>query len=1417
MSYENIRLNLNGNLYPISQQNEVKDVEEFENVFFSEDGEYDESWATFSDKQSNGNVFSSVNYIKEELTEEEILIQQLEAEIAQLESEYAANQEGKGIAGTVGGFFSSCWNGITGKGFKNNDRAELDAKIAMLKAVKSDPAKLNEAYKTIMGTELTEEAKQSAVEAQKLADSMSEEEKQQVVEMLQQQAASLSTLMEQTQDDQGWFSKAMGGLNNVLGFGTNSNKANAKVEEYIKQVNSLDPNDPDFAAKYQALTGEALSVDGLDELSQGVSKVGNSPAAEAIMDYEETQAAAKEIGSGIVTGVVVAACVIAAPFTGGASIALGAAVGGATTVLINGTDTIGTSKKYSLEQGILDFGGGAINGAITAMTLGGAGIAGKGFSALKGAGSAAAKQGAKQMVSGGFKNTVKTAFNGFGKSALNGAKIAAFAASSNYLLDTVGTNALYDITGNLAKSETPANIVQNEDGTYSVYYELKDANTGEVISYEIETVETLSQDEDGGLIKGNVVDVSRSNDFSFTEMAKQTAISAGTAALGAGIGKITGNIINPYATSMTNSVILGNTAEIASDMTLSLSADYLIASAQAGQFVDADEFFSWDRILGEGQNQIRGLLIGIASSKMNSLDAASVDTVRAGFDGKTGTDDVGIPVKTGNETDISTGNGDNDVSVKTGTEIPTVKIDDVEIPKTQQEALTIAGRLIIEENNPQKAVELLSSFGMSEGEVFTFLTETSKVKQKNTVNIDDSSGGDTVSPEIKESRYQDLLSKDVLKEVAEEASGLSDEQYLKFEKYFEEYDDYIAINLAKLSDEQYVKFEQYTQTYGESIALKLAGLSDEQYERFDNFISNGVSPNFAIRIASSEDKFSRLQNLILSGLTSEMSTASEIAAFDDVKFSRFESLIAKGIDANISKDASKLRDEKYQKFEIFLEKGISPNDACIATGYDDVKAEKFISLRQKGFSLDDVVIALSYDDVKSERFISLREKGVSSYDAFTAVEYDDVRAERFISLRQKGVSSYKAKEFLSFDDVRYSKLEALISKGIVASDAQRLSLYDDSILSKIEPLLSKGVSIKTAERVASYDDVKYSRFETLISEGMDSYIACRVSAFDDAQYSQFESLRLQGVETTLAEIMVSKNLDYEQSIKYFSEEKLGYDISRVAGELSLSQVRNLGELFDSINYIKNGKRIDPEMGKWKMKVGDLEVEICTDNNLVFARNLTPDMDLNTVKIIFPEKEQAIKDALLQLAATGQKVPERIYITDLFAAGSNAAGEYCPANRSCVFLKADYSMGICSVDYLKDIIYHENAHSTDYENGVGVYYSDFHGASLINRDGRFVGHNAVRTSDIRRLISDYALTNNHEFVAEVSTLITKGIIKIDQNGEYFIETDFFGSFENAKGRSFYNHSTDSQALKQIMELYEYMTDFKIARAQQSERF
>ncbi len=688
---ENADENVNGaSIFPIQNTQNITAL----NSLSNEDMDFD-----------NEEALAYETYSEEIINEDELILLQLEAEIEKLESEYSANQEAKGVAGTVGGFFSSCWNAVSGKGFKDKDRAELDEKIALLEAAKADLTKLNDAYKSIMGADLTDEVKQNAITSQDIADSLATEDKQQIIDLLKTQADSLAQMMQQAQDDQGWFSSCMGGINNFLGFGTSSNKANAKIEEFIKQVNSLNPNDPDFAAKYQALTGEALSLEGLNELAQGFSKVSNSSAAEAIMDYEETQAAAKEIGTGIVTGLVVAACVIAAPVTGGASLVLGAAVGGTTTVLINGTDTIGTSKSYSLEQGILDFAGGAIDGTVTALTLGGANLAGKGLSVFKGLGGAAAKEGARQVVSGGFKNALKTSFGTFGKAALRSAGIATFSSTSNYLLDTVGKDIVYnDLWDNYTKSDTPTNIVQNEDGTYSVYYPLADSKTGDLISYEIETLDSLSQDEEGNLIKGNVLSVSRSNEFNWGDLATQTAISAGSAVIGTGIGKITGSIINPYATTFTNSVALGNVAEIATDMTLSLGADYLITSAQAGEFVDTDEFFSWDRILNEGRNQIRGLLIGIASSKLDPSNAVLEDSARSGLD------------------------------VKTPAEL-SVKIDGEALPAEQLKVLEDAGKLILDENDTQGAIKLLIANGATQEEAEAVVAEFAGVSDNKAVGI----------------------------------------------------------------------------------------------------------------------------------------------------------------------------------------------------------------------------------------------------------------------------------------------------------------------------------------------------------------------------------------------------------------------------------------------------------------------------------------------------------------------------------------------------------------------------------------------------------------------------------------------------------------------------------------------------------
>lgn len=1132
-----VQLNLDSNVQHVSQRSANENTVEDGSIFSTQntqssentaslyevsDEEYlDDSTDASSDYSTVGS-FSAQTQGPQNNNEDELLIKQLEAEVSKLESEYNANQEGKGIAGAVGGFFSSCWNAVTGKGFQDSDKVELDNKIALLEAAKSDPAKLSEAYKTIMGTDLTDEVKQSAIEAQNVANNLSTEEKQQVVDSLKQQADSLSQLMKQTQDDQGWFSKTVGGVNNVLGFGTNSNKANAKVEEYIKQIDSLDPNDPDFAAKYQALTGEALSMEGIEELSQGVSKVGNSSAAEAIMDYEETQTSIKEVGSGLVTGLVTAAAVIAAPITGGTSLLLGAAVGGATTVLINGTDTIGTSKKYSLEQAVLDFGGGAINGTITAMTLGSAGLAGKGFSALKGVGKETALNQARQVTSGGIKNATKNAFSGFGKTVLNSTKIAAFSSTSNYLLNTVGTNALYEATGNYTKSETPANVVQNEDGTYSVYYELTDSNTGDVISYEIETVDSLSQDEEGNLVKGNVLSTARSNDFNLGDFAKQTVVSLSTAAIGAGIGKFTGNIVNPYASVLTKSNVVGNIFEMGTDATLSLSADYLIASAQAGEFVNKDEFFSWDRILGEGQNQIRGFLIGIASAKANTMNTASTDALRAGIEGKNSIDTSDIPVKTTIEADSDVSNGESNINAPKATagDLSAIKIDDTNLPKAQQEVLQMAGRLVLEENNQAKAQELLSAYGMNESEISTFFNQVENAKQESGLTDVELMGRQTATEEMPLQETNDTSAnktiRNGLKPNIQLFAKKGDTNAAEADIKANASDDFNkTIEIKHYSAEQKYKFAADELGVHSSVAERVQNYTDEQFYIYETLCKNELMPIYVMKA-------------IDNGTVRPENVSSIIVAKELLEYEHPTDIIEYG---------AKYSEQQLYDVENYMhDLGIEFDQACEIVDIAEPKAREYaVELVKSGLK---------------PMYIKNVSENLASEDSFK--KYQQIIKDGF---SQEYIDKYYEKMDLNSDKYTYAK--ELRDAGVTDKSIIKYMDYEPEQINRILTCVKDGIDVFVAESAAlECNDLQIDAMCRLKKAGFDNYNAEYFARnikeeLDDTQIQNIAYLHENGLLNPVSDI---------KSCASFSKEQCDYAVKLKQAGISS---------YESIELVKN--------------------------------------------------------------------------------------------------------------------------------------------------------------------------------------------------------------------------------------------------------
>lgn len=113
------------------------------------------------------------------------------------------------------------------------------------------------------------------------------------------------------------------------------------------------------------------------------------------------------------------------------------------------------------------------------------------------------------------------------------------------------------------------------------------------------------------------------------DIALETGVEAVSYAAGRRIGKLTNGLNTVVAgkaasAGMGNvgSYIAGQTAETAADTVMSLGADFVIAQGQSlittGEFMAADDYWSMDRFLGEGKNQLIGILTGLASSKINS-------------------------------------------------------------------------------------------------------------------------------------------------------------------------------------------------------------------------------------------------------------------------------------------------------------------------------------------------------------------------------------------------------------------------------------------------------------------------------------------------------------------------------------------------------------------------------------------------------------------------------------------------------------------------------------------------------------------------------------------------------------------------------------------------------------------------------
>ena len=231
-------------------------------------------------------------------------------------------------------------------------------------------------------------------------------------------------------------------------------------------------------------------------------------------------------------------------------------------------------------------------------------------------------------------------------------------------------------------------------------------------------------------------------------------------------------------------------------------------------------------------------------------------------------------------------------------------------------------------------------------------------------------------------------------------------------------------------------------------------------------------------------------------------------------------------------------------------------------------------------------------------------------------------------------------------------------------------------------------------------------------------------------------------------------------------------------------------------------------------------------------------DIPSGSIFTNEMKNTLSESLEILKQNGQPIPKKIFFMNFVKYGydPHTIGFFhrSSEDRDYIMLNTEHCY---NNKLMRHTIFHESAHMADYnvnndlnyissafEKGVDIWATG--SSSYIEFNGK-----QIERKDIGNIISEYSLTNNQEFVAEVSALLTAGTIVQTKDGHYTIKTDESGHYENAKFVDCYITDDENfkipdkadkgvvlgskekidKALNDIMELYNYLTEGKVAKA------
>ena len=222
--------------------------------------------------------------------------------------------------------------------------------------------------------------------------------------------------LKKAEDSNGFIGSTWSWIKNTAGIGDSSDdvrEAQEKEKKLLQQFNNNEQKRPEI---FKELTGADYTPENLEKFIKGEIKLKSE---QALSGYEEGQEMATDVGADIVSGItavgIYTASVAAAPFTGGASIAVGvaaaAASGAAIKTGLKAADAAAGGREYTLDDAKHDAVTGGFSGVLAPVTGGMGGAVGKtvatkfGIQVIKQTGKSAAQQTAKS----GIKKSVETA------------------------------------------------------------------------------------------------------------------------------------------------------------------------------------------------------------------------------------------------------------------------------------------------------------------------------------------------------------------------------------------------------------------------------------------------------------------------------------------------------------------------------------------------------------------------------------------------------------------------------------------------------------------------------------------------------------------------------------------------------------------------------------------------------------------------------------------------------------------------------------------------------------------------------------------------------------------------------------------------------------------------------------------------